>query len=133
MTDGTCDTYYRYGSYGGYSKLDQLIAVERKYGSMTTYRSASYQYDPNYNRTRLRDGEGGVTQYQYDADNRLTLVGYPVFPGGYATEFQYEEVGNRATMTEANGDVASYVYDNVYRLVSEEKRDSGQNLLYIEV
>jgi RHS repeat-associated protein len=125
MTDGSCDTYYRYDTYGGVTKYDQLLAVERKYGSMTTYRATAYNYDQNYNRTWMQDGAGNVTTYAYNANNALTGV----TTGGQTTTFAYDAVGNRAQKTLPNGAYTTYNYSNRNWLTSLANRKSDATLV----
>jgi RHS repeat-associated protein len=108
MQDGNCDTYYLYDSYSGITVYDQLIAVQRKYGTMTSYRTTLYNYDQDYNRTTMSDGEGNGTSYAYDADNRLTQI----TRGPYLTTFAYDNAGNRTTKTLPNGAYTTYAYNN---------------------
>jgi len=108
MQDGACDTLYQYDSYGGITAYDHLIAVQRKYGTMTSYRTTLYNYDADYNRNYMADGEGNATGYAYDADNRLTSI----TRGPYLTGFEYDEVGNRHKKTLPNGAYTTYAYNN---------------------
>jgi YD repeat-containing protein len=124
-TDGNCDTYYRYDTYGGVTKYDQLLAVERKYGSMTTYRATAYNYDQNYNRTYMRDGQGNETTYAYNANNALTGV----TTGGQTTTFAYDAVGNRTQKTLPNGAYTTYNYGNRNWLTSLQNRKSDGTLV----
>jgi len=124
-TDGACDTYYRYDTYGGVTKYDQLLAVERKYGSMTTYRATAYNYDQNYNRTWMQDGAGNVTTYAYNANNALTGV----TTSGQTTTFAYDAVGNRTQKTLPNGAYTTYNYSNRNWLTSLANRKSDATLV----
>ena len=117
MQDSNCDTYYRYDVWG-ITKYDQLIQVQRKYGSMTSYRSTSYNYDQNYNRTSMVDGAGNGTSYAYDANNQLasvTRLG--------TTSFTYDAVGNRTQKTFPNSAYTAYTYNDRNLLTSLENHD----------
>jgi len=123
MQDGNCDTLYHYDVWGT-TEYDQLIQVQRKYGSMTSYRATSYTYDDNYNRISMTDGEGNGTSYTYNANNQLasvTRLG--------TTTFQYDEVGNRTLKTFPNGAYTEYTYNNRNWLMSLGNRKSDATLV----
>jgi RHS repeat-associated protein len=116
MQDGNCDTLYHYDVWGT-TEYDQLIQVQRKYGSMTSYRATSYTYDENYNRIGMVDGAGNGTSYTYDANNQLasiTRLG--------TTYFTYDAVGNRTLKTFPNSAYTAYTYNNRNWLTSLENR-----------
>lgn len=106
--DAVSDTQYKWDSYSGVTKYDQLLGVECRYGTMTTYRSVAYNYDANYNRTSLRDPLGGVTTFTYDADNRMTAV----TRGAQTTTFEYNAVGARIHKALPNGAYTTYAFNN---------------------
>ena len=94
-------------------------------GSMTSYRATSYQYDANYNRTSLQDGQGNSTSYTYDNDNRLTEVA----TGGATTSLIYDDVGNRTQKTLPNGAYTSYTYNSRNWLTNLYNRKSDATLI----
>ena len=120
MQDGTCDTLYRYDIWGAITKYDQLLAVQRKYGSMTNYRTSIYDYDQNYNLTYLRDPLLGVNNYAYNENNQLSQI----TRAGLATSFQYDEVGDRTRKTLPYGAYTVYNYSNRNWLTSLENLKS---------
>jgi RHS repeat-associated protein len=122
MQDGNCDTLYHYDVWGT-TEYDQLIQVQRKYGSMDNYRATSYTYDDNYNRIGMVDGAGAGTSYTYDANNQLasvTRLG--------TTTFTYDAVGNRTRKTFPNTAYTQYTYNNRNWLTSLENR-KGDTLI----
>jgi len=123
MQDTNCDTYYRYDVWG-ITKYDQLIAVQRKYGSMDNYRSTSYTYDANYNRTGMVDGAGNGTTYTYDANNQLATI---VRLG--TTTFTYDAVGNRTQKSLPNGAHTDYTCNARNLLTSLENHNQSGALI----
>lgn len=63
-----------------------------------------YTYDPNGNRISMIDPTG-ITNYTYDALNRLTSI---TNNKGFTTTFTYDSLGRRTSMTHGNGVVTSY-------------------------
>jgi YD repeat-containing protein len=71
----------------------------------------TYQYDNNGNQTRKTAKVGGaITQYEYDAGNRLVRV---VSPSNTAN-YKYDGLGRRVEKEVISGTttVTKYVYDN---------------------
>ena len=125
VVDGACDTYYYYDSYGGVTLYDQLLAISRKYGSMSTYRTVTYNYDAAYNRTYMQNGAGYVQTMGYDLAGRLTSLTM----GTDTQTFAYDPAGNRIRKTWANGAYAEYTYNSRHWLTNLENRDSDDTLL----
>ena len=71
-----------------------------------------YTYDLNGNRTSMIDPTG-ITNYTYDALNRLTSI---TNNKGFATNFTYDALGRRTSMTHGNGVVTTYQYDPASQL-----------------
>ncbi len=75
-----------------------------------------YIYDNNGNQIR-KDESGNITNYGYDALNRLEKVVYP----DYTEAFGYDNVGNRVKRTvdsKVGSRVMNYTYDSRNRLTS---------------
>ncbi len=104
----------------------------------TTLESLSYTLDPNGNRTKQTDvvtrpGQASpsteITNYTYDALQRLTKVQYPAIPGGPSAttiNHTYDAVGNRLTTTgqpartyDASDRISGFSYDNGGNLLSD--------------
>ena len=88
-------------------------------------RATTWLLDANYNRTQLRDGEGNITAYAYDANNRLTQV----TRAGLVTTFTYDPVGGRIHKTLPGGAYTDYTYNSRNLLTLLENRKSDQSLL----
>jgi len=84
-----------------------------------------YDYDENYSRTYLRDGEGNETTFAYDDNNQLVQVA----TGGQATTFQYDNVGNRTRKDLPNGAYTVYNYGDRNWLTSLENRKDDDSLI----
>ena len=72
-----------------------------------------YTYDKAGNRLTMVDTEG-VTQYQYDALDRLVQANYP---DATFEAFEYDAVGNRTKLTDQDG-VTDYTYDIADRMLT---------------
>ncbi len=87
-----------------------------------------YFYDNNGNQIR-KDESGNITNYGYDALNRLEKVVYP----DYTEAFGYDNVGNRAKRTldlPVGSQVTNYSYDERNRLTSLIEDENLTNFKY---
>jgi RHS repeat-associated protein len=97
------------------------------FGNLQTQTDANqtvttYTYDGNGNRTSqsvTRTTPGGpqtlLTQYTYDANNRLIKTTYP---DGTTTKTAYDQFGQQSSTTDAKGNQTTYGYDTGGHLVS---------------
>ena len=67
------------------------------------------------NRIAMTDALGRVTQYGYDAKDRLTVITDTL---GNATVYAYDANDNRTSVTDANGNTTTFTYDALNRLAS---------------
>ena len=74
-----------------------------------------YAYDPIGNQIAVTDTFGRVTQFEYDAANRLIRT---VDPAGNAGTNTYNAAGNLVATADALGRTTTYTYDALNRLVS---------------
>jgi YD repeat-containing protein len=101
-----------------YDGLVRLRAVVENYvdsgGSdgQTNVRT-EYTYDAAGNRTAIRDANGHVTSFDYDAVNRLVQETDPL---GHATHYAYDAAGNRTELMDANGFTTAFEFDKANRL-----------------
>jgi YD repeat-containing protein len=89
---------------------------------LTSTPSATYTYDNNGN-TLTKADSSGMTQYNWDFENRLVSVVLPG-PGG-TVSFKYDPFGRRIQKTSAGG-TTNYVYDGANVL---EEVDASGNVL----
>jgi RHS repeat-associated protein len=69
----------------------------------------TYSYDNNGNRlTRTEKATGNITNYTWDAENRLIEV---QMPGGSIVQYEYDPFGRRIQKN-VNGTITQYLYDN---------------------
>ena len=73
----------------------------------------TYEYDANGNRTAVVDANGNRTEYEFDAEDRLTLTRYP---DATTSETLYDPVGNELRRTDPSGNAINYQYDGLDRL-----------------
>lgn len=69
-------------------------------------------YDGNNNRISLTDPRDKLSQYSYDAQNRLTMVTDAL---GNTSQTRYDSVGNRTCTIDANQHYTFYDYDAINR------------------
>jgi len=102
-----------------YDDLNRLSAVVENYlppqspDHETNVRTV-YSYDANGNRLTITDGNGHVTQFSYDALNRLVIESDPL---GHTTEYDYDDIGNRSSLTDAEGFTTTFIYDDANRII----------------
>ncbi len=119
----TVATTYSYDTAG------RLTGLHHVQGGATTLNNIVYGLDNNGNRDWMTDNDG-LTDYVYDALNRLDAVTYPAIPGGppaATIDYSMDEVGNRTgdgTTTyghDASDRItnAGFVYDNNGNLLND--------------
>jgi RHS repeat-associated protein len=79
----------------------------------------AYTYDGNDNRTSMTDPRGKLTRYQYDLQNRMTLVRDAL---SNTTQTLYDGVGNRTRTIDANNHYIYFQYDALNRLITEIRK-----------
>ncbi|WP_372008773.1 RHS repeat-associated core domain-containing protein [Paenibacillus chitinolyticus] len=115
MQDRTGTTNYLYDPSTGWLKQVQY----------PDKRTLQYAYDGQGNRTQMTDPFGVVTNYQYDARNRLKAVGQD--PMNWDTEYQYKNNNLPAVIQGKNGLVSAYNYE-VSNLTSMTQNLSGTGI-----
>jgi RHS repeat-associated protein len=107
-----------------YDANDRLVKVTQADGS-----SIAYSYDLGGNRTsvttQLAAGPARVTNYTFDALNRIATV---TDPEGAVTRNSYDEIGNLASVSYPNGVISTYTYDSLSRLTLLAHR-KGANVI----
>ena len=94
-----------------------------------------FVYDGNENVSSVKDGNGNVTQYQYDGFNRIEKI---IDPLSGEMEVAYDEVNNIGSISRRgppSGVIASeakqstlFIYDTLNRLIQKtEYRDKTRN------
>jgi len=85
-----------------------------------------YHYDGAGNVSLMTDAEGNVTEYRYDAFNRLTEVIQSLDEGGdVVTSYRHDAHGNMASVTDAEGRRTAYAHDDMGRVVAIISADTG--------
>ncbi len=112
MQDRTGTTNYLYDPSTGW--LNQIQYPDK--------RTLQYAYDAQGNRTQMTDPFGVVTNYQYDARNRLKAVGQD--PANWDAAYQYKKNNLPAVTQGKNGLVSAYNYE-VSNLTSLTQSLSG--------
>jgi RHS repeat-associated protein len=97
VTDNGIATNYTY------NPLNELLS------SATGSAKTSWTYDAAANRTKQTTPQGVVTEYTYDAADRMLTAG--------STTFTYDKNGNQLTETNSSGTTTNS-YDSVNRLIS---------------
>ena len=92
-------------------------------------------YDDRGNVLQQVDPEGGVTQYEYDDDNRVKVL---TDARGFETSFSYDDRGNLLTETNALNEKTTYTYNELNQVetitdargfVSTNRYDNVGNLI----
>ncbi|WP_347333031.1 RHS domain-containing protein, partial [Marinimicrobium locisalis] len=95
--------------------------------------TTTYDYDSAGNRLSRQDARGVLTEYDYDALNRLTAVRYPNFPEENASyHYDNEEPGRngigRLTRIEDPSGTTRYFYDYLGNVTRKETALNGHTL-----
>jgi YD repeat-containing protein len=90
--------------------LGDLQSVTNAVGKVTQYT----QYDKNGNLLQSVDPNGVITQYTYDARQRLTSVSV----GGQTSSYAYWPTGLLKQATQPDGSYVAYGYDDAHRLTT---------------
>jgi RHS repeat-associated protein len=113
MTDAAgVVTRYEYDSRNRLSAVVENYLPPNAPDADTNVRT-EYTYDLNGNRLTVKDANFQITNYQYDALNRLTSESDPL---GNTTTYAYDPVGLRQSLTDANLQITNYQYDAANRL-----------------
>jgi len=102
-----------------YDDLNRLTAVVENYiagedPDHETNVRTEYAYDAVGNRLTIRDGNGHLTYFVYDAVNRIIQESDAL---DHSWHYGYDGVGNRTSLSDAEGFITLYNYDDANRLV----------------
>jgi RHS repeat-associated protein len=136
VTGGTPQTYetdYTYDAAGQVAtSVSPAVSVESNGAAPTQARPTNrYGYDTFGDKTQMKDANGNVTSYVFDALGRRTSVSHPAYitpatqtsAGGTVinpTENAlYDAIGSMLRYTDTRGQSTDYVYDARNRLVQQ--------------
>ena len=96
-----------------YDSLNRKTAVIQNYlpayeATADTNVRIEYTYNAVGNRTQVKDANGNITTFEYNALNQVTKK---IDPIGNTWLYEYDLSGNRTTMTDGNGQVTHFSYD----------------------
>ncbi len=123
---------YNYDDAGNRTSViedgDETVYVINELNQYVSVGDDTYTYDDNGNLISKTD-EGGIWNYSYDVENRLTLV---TSPSGDVTEYEYDVFGNRCAVIE-NGVETTYLVDpfGLGNVVAEYDDDGDQVASYV--
>ena len=101
---------FDYDAAGNLLKMSQPEGVE-----------VEFTYDGSGNLMTLTDGSDHTTSMEYNSNNDLTLIEYPIG----SESFEYDAVGNLLSSTDGNNNSIHYTYDALNRV--ETARDDLDN------
>jgi RHS repeat-associated protein len=104
FANGVATRYY----YDDAGQVSDILTTSPISGKLL---AVSYLYDQVGNRIQMANDEG-MTNYSYDALDRLTAVAYP---DGTFQQFGFDPSGNRTVLTDTLG-ITRYTYDDADRL-----------------
>ncbi len=108
-----------------YDVANQLLKVQRAYGTSLQQDYATYLYSQNGQRTRVTDANGNRADLRYDGHDRLIRWVFPhLTTAGSVNEadyeaYTYDAVGNRLTLRKRDGVTITYSYDNLNRMLTK--------------
>lgn len=115
-----------------FDQLDRLRAVvENQRPALApdheTNVRTEYTYDPVGNRLSITDANGHMTEFSYDALNRLVSEQDPL---GNTTQYAYDAVGNRISVSDAAGFTTAFEFDAANRLVLIDYPDPDADVAF---
>lgn len=101
-----------------YDELNRKVVVVYNYRptmqpNADTNVRIEYTYNAVGNRTHVKDANGNVTEFQYDALNRLTRK---IDPLGNTWIYSYDLAGNMVSRTDGNGKTTAFAYNALGQL-----------------
>ncbi|VFM96335.1 MAG: RHS repeat-associated core domain-containing protein [Candidatus Kentron sp. G] len=110
-----------------YDSTNRLVALTNQ-----GYLQVTYHYD---GAGRLLDrilSNGVKTRYAYDADGHLVELTNTTANGTviHAQHFGHDNIGNITAITNQDGQTTTYGYDSLYRLVTVDAPDTGNDRAY---
>jgi len=102
-----------------YDELNRPVAVIQNYRpplqpDAETNVRIEYTYNAVGNRIQVKDANGHVTAFQYDALNRVTEK---IDPLGNTWQYSYDLAGRLTAQVDGNNKTTSYSYDDAGRLI----------------
>jgi RHS repeat-associated protein len=117
---GSSPTASLNGEFVATNEMDSLGRVRRQVGN--NGQAVTFTYDSNGNVKTRTDVVNRVTQYSYDAHNRLTQT---IAPDGGVTALTYDSEGNLWKVTDPRGLVTSYTYNGLGQVRTRVSPDTG--------
>ena len=91
-------------------------------------RAINYTYDLVGNRLSRNDSVGGLTTYNYDANDRLTQM----LSAGVTTQFTYDDNGSMLSRSNTTETISyDWINDGENRLVGVQSTRNSQNIEYV--
>ena len=109
-----------------YDAADQLLKVQKAYGTSLQQDYASYAYSLNGKQTRVIDANGNVASMTYDGHDRQIRWNFPdktSIGAVSATDYEaysYDANGNRLSLRKRDGQVIGYSYDALNRVTRKD-------------
>lgn len=111
-------TNYEYDTFGNQTRelMPQDIQISTTYYPPTAFSAGNGQAVKNRVRS-VTDGNGNLTQFEYDAKGNLTKV---INPDGGEISHSYKSNGDKLSTTDANGNITFFRYDDFGNLIQLE-------------
>ncbi|MEG3145385.1 RHS repeat-associated core domain-containing protein [Sphingomonas sp. RT2P30] len=109
-----------------YDAANQLLKVQKGYGTPLQQDYASYSYSLNGKQTRVIDANGNVASMTYDGFDRQVQWNFPDKTIGGAVSvtdyeaYSYDANGNRLSLRKRDGQVIGYSYDALNRVLVKD-------------
>ena len=113
-------------TYTAYDAQDNILTVQRAYGTSLQETSEAYTYTPNGLQKTIQDANGNLTTLSYDGLDRLSETQFPskTTTGSSSTtdleQYTYDADGNRRTLVTRDSQTITYAYDALNRLTSKQ-------------
>lgn len=108
-----------------YDAGDQLLKVQKAYGTPLQQDYATYSYSLNGKQTAVIDANGNQAKYAYDGFDRLAAWYFPstTTPGAASTTdyeaYGYDANGNRTSLRKRDARTIGYTYDALNRVLTK--------------
>ena len=105
-----------------YDAANQLLQVQKAYGTSLQQNYATYTYSPNGKQTSVTDANGNLASWAYDGFDHLTQWTFPSkttpgqVNGGDYESYGYDAAGNRTSLRKRDGVTLTFQYDGLNRM-----------------
>jgi RHS repeat-associated protein len=145
ISQSACELTPSEGGFGAdritkfeYDTASNVIKIIKAYGTPRAQDYATYEYN-GYLRQNVKDANGNLTSYEYDALGRLSNTCFPMGDVSFrglsnpldCEIYEYDSEGNQTYFKKRSGKEFRYYYDAHNRMFAkDDKSSTNQDVLY---